>query len=242
MLMNVVIPMAGEGSRFSKAGFEDPKPFIPVNKKLMIQLAVESLGIQANFIFIIRKDFRKHYDVEKILNSCCNNPRIIEIDYLTDGPASSVLLAKEYIDNDLPLLISNCDQYLDWNSHDFFHKVGSFDGAILTYKSEDPKNSFVATDDFGDVFQTAEKKVISNDASVGTYYWKKGSDFVRCAEEMINKNDTVNNEYYICPVYNYALTEGKQIKTYDVSDGCWLIGTPRDLSYFLENYEKINTI
>lgn len=242
MKMNVVIPMAGAGSRFLEAGFTDPKPFIPVRKKPMVQVAIESLGIDANYIFIIQKSFKKHYDVVEILNRCCNNPRIIEIDYLTDGPASSVLIAKEYIDNDLPLLIANCDQYLDWNPHAFFHEMGKADGGILTYISTDPKNSFVQLDEFNDVIRTAEKNPISDHASVGIYYWRRGADFVRCAEQMINKLDTVNGEYYVAPVYNYAIYEDKLVKHYDVSNGIWLIGTPADLNRFLAHYEKINII
>lgn len=231
--MNIVIPMAGAGSRFAKNGYIVPKPFIDVNGKPMIQVAIESLNVKGQYIFVVRSEHINQHPLIELLHDCCDEPIIISISELTDGPASSVLLAKQYINNKSPLLIANCDQYLEWDSADFFHEMKDVDGGILTYKDNDPKSSYVKLDENGLVTETAEKKVISDDATVGIYYWKHGSDFVKYARSMIRKNIRANNEFYNCPVYNEAIVAGKKIKKYDVTDKSWLIGTPKDLDIFL---------
>jgi len=112
-IMNVVIPMAGAGSRFESAGYTFPKPLIDVNGKPMIQTVVENLNIEANYIFIVQKEHYERYNLNHFLKLLAPNCTIIQVDGMTEGAACTALLAKKFIDNDQPLLISNSDQYVE---------------------------------------------------------------------------------------------------------------------------------
>lgn len=234
--LNILVPMAGAGSRFEKLGYTFPKPLIDVMGKPMIQLVVENVNIDANFIYVVQKNHREKYNLHNLLNLITPNCQIIEVDGLTEGSTCTSLFAKEYIDNDDPILIVNSDQILEWNSSEFMYKISesNCDGCIVTFKSTHPKWSFVKLDNHGFVTEVAEKNPISDIATVGIYYWRRGSDYVKYAENMINKNIRVNNEFYICPVYNEAISDGKKIKTFNV-EKMWGIGTPEDLDFFLKN-------
>jgi HAD superfamily hydrolase (TIGR01509 family) len=236
---NILIPMAGAGSRFSNAGYTFPKPLIEVGHKPMIQLVVENLNIKANFIYIVQKTHYDKYNLKYLLNLITPNCKIVQVEGMTDGAACTTLLAKEFINNNKHLLISNSDQFIDWDSNSFYYSVTNdkIDGGILTFKSTHPKWSFVNLDSDGFVNEIAEKKPISDIATVGIYYWTKGSDYVKYAEQMIKKNIRVNNEFYVAPVYNEAILYGKKFKTYNI-DKMWGLGTPEDLKTYLENYEK----
>lgn len=233
--LNVLIPMAGAGSRFEKAGYSFPKPLIDVNGTPMIQLVVNNLNISANFIFIIQKDHREKYNLDILLNLISPNCKIIEVDGVTDGAAVTTLLAKKYINNHHPLLIANSDQFIVWNSNEFMYKMceSGFDGGILTFESTHPKWSFAKLDKNDFIIEVAEKKPISNNATVGIYYWGKGSDYVMFAEQMIQKEIKTNGEYYVCPVYNEAILNGKKIKNFKI-EKMWGLGTPEDLKNFLK--------
>lgn len=232
--MNVLIPMAGAGSRFEKAGYTFPKPLIEVNNKPMIQVVVENLNIDANFIFVVQKSHRIKYNLDSLLNLIAPNCKIVEVDGITDGAACTTLLAKEYIDNDNPLLMANSDQFLDWDSNEFLYKMNetNCDGGIVTFEATHPKWSFVKIDNQGYVTEVAEKNPISNIATVGLYYWKHGKDYVNSAEQMIEKNIRVNGEFYVCPVFNEAILNSKKIKIFNI-ERMWGLGTPEDLNIFL---------
>jgi HAD superfamily hydrolase (TIGR01509 family) len=237
--MNVLIPMAGAGSRFAAAGYTFPKPLIDVNGNPMIQMVVENLNIDANFVFVVQKEHREKYNLDTLLNLIAPNCKVVEVDGLTEGAACTALLAKEYIDSDAPLFFANSDQFVEWDSNEFFYKMNETDadGGIVTFKATHPKWSFAKIDDNGIVTEVAEKNPISDLATVGFYYWKHGSDFVKYAEQMITNNVRVNNEFYVCPVFNQAIDGGKVIRTFDVPK-MWGTGTPEDLKYYLENYGK----
>jgi HAD superfamily hydrolase (TIGR01509 family) len=233
--LNVLIPMAGAGSRFEAAGYTFPKPLIEVNNKPMIQVVVENLNIEANYIFVVRKEHRQKYNLDILLNLITPNCKIVEVNSITEGAACTTLLAKEYINNDAPLLMANSDQFIEWNSTDFMYKMleHQVDAGIVTFKSTHPKWSFVKTDNMGNVLEVAEKKPISDTATVGIYFWSKGSDYVKYAEQMINKNIRINNEFYVCPVFNEAIADNKKIKIYNI-EKMWGLGTPEDLEIFLK--------
>lgn len=236
--MNVLIPMAGAGSRFKEAGYTFPKPLINVNGKPMIQVVVENLNIDANYIYIVQKEHYEKYNLEYMLNLITPNCKIVQVDGLTEGAACTALLAKEYIDNSNELVIANSDQYVDWNSNDFLYMCTNpeIDGAILTFPSVHPKWSFVKTGDNGLVTEVAEKKPISNEATVGIYYFKQGRYFVEYAEKMIARNKRVNNEFYICPVFNELIADEGRIKTMKLEENSmWGLGTPEDLKTFLDS-------
>tara|TARA_Y100000592_G_scaffold78259_1_gene123006 strand:- start:2029 stop:3432 length:1404 start_codon:yes stop_codon:yes gene_type:complete len=240
--MKVLIPMAGAGSRFEKAGYTFPKPLIEINGKPMIQVVVENINVEAQHIFIVQKSHYEKYNLKYLLNLISPDCEILQVEGVTEGAACTTLLAKEFIDNDQPLLTANSDQYVDWDSNEFLYSMQAdgVDGGILTFDSVHPKWSFAKTDDDGYVTEVAEKRPISKRATVGIYYWNKGSDYVKYAETMIEKNDRVNNEFYVCPVFNHAINDGKKIKTFDIDKGSmWGLGTPEDLKTFLEKHEEI---
>jgi HAD superfamily hydrolase (TIGR01509 family) len=236
--LNILIPMAGAGSRFEKAGYTFPKPLIEVKGKPMIQVVVDNINIEANYIYIVQKSHREKYNLDTLLNLITPNCNIIEVDGITEGAACTALLAKELINNENPLFFANSDQFVEWNSSEFMYKMqeSEVDGGIVTFEATHPKWSFAKTDNDGLVVEVAEKNPISNLATVGYYYWKNGSDFVKYAEEMIEKNIRVNNEFYVCPVFNQAISDKKQIRTFN-AEKMWGLGTPEDLDFYLKNYK-----
>ena len=233
--MNVLIPMAGAGSRFEKAGYSFPKPLIDIGGKPMIQVVTENLNIDARHIYIVQKNHYEKYNLKYLLNLISPDCEIVQVDSVTDGAACTTLLAEKYINNNEPLLIANSDQYIDWDSNEFMYSMvaDDIDAGILTFNGTHPKWSFARLNDSGYVCEVAEKKPISNIATVGVYYWKSGSDYVKYAKEMINKDIRTNGEFYVCPVFNEAIKDNKKIKTFMV-DRMWGLGTPEDLSKFLE--------
>ena len=236
--LNILIPMAGAGSRFEAAGYTFPKPLIEVRKKPMIQVVVENLNIKANYIYVVQKSHREKYNLDALLSLITPGCKIVETEGMTEGAACTALLAKEHINTDAPLFFANSDQFVEWDSNEFLYKMNETDadGGIVTFEATHPKWSFAKIDEQGLVTEVAEKKPISNIATVGYYYWKHGSDFVKYAEQMIDKNIRVNNEFYVCPVFNEAIGDNKQIRTFNVN-GMWGLGTPEDLNYYLENYK-----
>lgn len=234
--LNVLVPMAGAGSRFELAGYTFPKPLIDVNGEPMIKIVSENLNLDANFIYIVQKSHREKYNLNTLLNLISPNCTIVEVDGITEGAACTTLLAKQFINNNNPLIIANSDQIIEWNSNDFMYKMNEteVDGGIVTFKSTHPKWSFVKINENGFVTEVSEKNPISDIATVGIYYWKNGSDYVKYAEEMINKEIRINNEFYVCPVFNQAINDGKIITIFNV-DKMWGIGTPEDLNHYLKN-------
>jgi beta-phosphoglucomutase-like phosphatase (HAD superfamily)/dTDP-glucose pyrophosphorylase len=253
--INIVIPMAGHGSRFASVGFKQPKPFIPVFSKPMIQWVIENAmpkpeeynphptipsNIKPTFHFIAQEAHLKEYDLGAICQSLNIEYTITTVPKVTEGPACTVLLAKEYINNEIPLITFNSDQFIDWDVNEFYRALLNpvYDGCINTFyqpNEKDIKWSYAKTDERGLVTEVAEKKYISLLATTGIYGWKRGSDFVKYAEQMIEENVRVNNEFYVCPVYMYLIRAGGKIRTYDCKK-LWGLGVPEDLDYFVKNY------
>lgn len=240
--MNVVIPMAGNGSRFANVGYKDPKPLIPVFGKPMISWVVKNIGVDAHYIFIIRRDFEHAMSFLEALAPGCS---IIVIDEVTDGAARTVLLARKFIDNERPLLIANSDQYIEFSSSDFIHSFlydpveSSFSAKISTFDGmRNPKWSYAAVVD-GKVTEVKEKVPISDHATTGLYMWRNGSDFVRFADQMITKNIRVNNEFYVAPVFNEAIQSGLSVSI-SACEKMWGLGVPEDLDYFHKSFSPSN--
>jgi dTDP-glucose pyrophosphorylase len=232
--MKTLIPMAGAGSRFIKAGYKDSKPLIDINGLPMIIRVIDNLPPSDDYIFIIRQDIPDLSRLKSLLKSLKPHSHIIEIDKLTQGAAETCLLAKGFID-DTPLLIANCDQIQNWNINHFLQTISlvksHVDGIIITFKSTSTANSYVLLNDKQMIIRCAEKEVISNDATTGVYFWTKGSDFVKCAQQMISKNIRTNNEFYVCPVYNEIIQNGGKITVYPIKEH-WPVGTPEDLKEY----------
>jgi len=238
-MINIVIPMAGEGSRFVTAGYTTPKPFINVNGKTMIELVLDNLAYpDARFILIARKS---HMDdqaplVDRIQSRY--NALFISVDRLTQGTACTVLFARKEINNDMPLMIANSDQLVDLCIADFIDDAleRQLDGSILTFvdQHKDPKWSFAKLNRHNHVVEVKEKIPISNIATVGIYFFTRGRYFVDAAIDMIIENERVNNEFYTCPTYNYIIREGKKIGVFSIdTEKMHGLGTPGDLDAYL---------
>lgn len=235
--INILIPMAGEGKRFINAGYDKPKFLLEVFNKTVIQHVVESLNIDANYIFLVQKKHLDQYQLKYLLNAIKKNCTILPIEELTEGAACTTLLAHDFINNKNPLIIANSDQFIEWNTSSTLYKFLQLnvDGGILTFKSNDPKWSYAKTDKYNNVIKVAEKKVISNQATAGVYYFKHGSKYVQYAKQMIKKNIRVNNEFYVCPVFNEAILDNKKIITHFI-EKMWSLGTPEDYEFFKKNF------
>ncbi len=238
-MINIVIPMAGRGSRFIKAGYDLPKPLLPVFDQPMIEVVIKNLRPSQphRFISICQREHLVSYDLESTLCSIDPNIHIIPIDHLTEGAACSVLLAEKYIDNDDQLMIANCDQYISTSIDKYLEVMneGQFDGYIMTMTDDDPKWSFIRLDSSNLVTEVIEKKVVSNEATVGIYNYRRGRDFVKAAKSMIKADDRTNNEFYVAPVYNYMIDIGMNIGYMNIGSersGMYGLGIPEDLEFF----------
>lgn len=241
-MLNIVIPMAGAGSRFANVGYKDPKPLITIHNVPMIRLVIENLTPQCEhrFIFITQKSYADGYHLREMLRKWAPGSEVLELDGITAGAACTVLAAKYLINNDNSLMIANSDQYVDIDINHYlsYEKENELNGLIMTMKGSDPKWSFVGLDSLNLVTNVVEKQVISDEATVGIYNFSKGSDFISAAEEMINNNERVNGEFYVAPVYNKLIKNGNKIGIYNIgseNNGMYGLGIPSDLQLFLNN-------
>ncbi|REK10858.1 MAG: glycosyl transferase family 2 [Planctomycetota bacterium] len=238
--MNIVMPMAGRGSRFAQIGIETPKPLIPVRGKPMYAWATDGLplAMARQLIFICLAEHLAERALEQDICSryAAYDPQIVALDHVTEGQACTVLCAKQYIDNADPLLIFNADTYA---ATTLAAALKAFPpgvaGVLDVFRAEGDKWSFARADDQGRVLETAEKQRISEWATTGLYYFSRGSDFVRHAEAMIADNDRSGNEFYVAPLYNRLIREGADVRINPVEQ-VWVLGTPEDLAHFEREY------
>jgi dTDP-glucose pyrophosphorylase len=233
--MNILIPMAGAGSRFTNKGMNVPKPLTDILGQPMINHVVKSLRLEGNYIYVVRTEHYEKFGLSKILNDLTPNCKIVLTDKLTEGAACSALLAADFIDNNEPLLISDCDSIVDFDKKFLEMPI---DGAILTFEDKSPTWSFVDSPGYySKIKKVAEKEPISNFASSGRYYWARGKDFVTHAKEMIKNNLKIKNEFYISPVYNLAIEKGLEIWNIPVTRFINL-GTPEELHDFILKFKS----
>jgi dTDP-glucose pyrophosphorylase len=235
--INIVIPMAGAGRRFSEMGYTKPKPFIDVLGKPMICHVLDNLKIDgAKYILLTRKE---HFEAEQdTVNYILThyNTEFILIDQLTEGASCTVLHAHRLIDNDAPLLIANSDQIVDIDIRDYLQdsQARGLDGSVLCFEDSDSKWSYAKVNEDGFITTIKEKVVISKHATVGIYYFSHGTDFVKNAIDMIVRNDRVNNEFYVAPVYNYGIAKGGKYGIYNIEkEHMHGTGTPEDLDKYI---------
>lgn len=238
--MNIVIPAVGLGQRFIDSGFILPKPLIEVKEKTIIEHAIESFSIDGNYIFIIRKSNFSDF-LKETINKIKPKSKIIEIDYLTEGSVSSILLAKDFINTEEELITTNCDQRTDWDYTSFLNtcRKDNIDGCVAVYPykniilNEKSPYSFIKVDSKNIALQFEEKYAISNLALCGIHYWRKGKDFVESAEQMIKNNDRINNEFYVSKTYNYLIKKNKKITYHMLKEReFFCLGTPQDVENF----------
>ena len=224
--VQLVIPAAGRGTRF--APLKVPKPFAPINGVPMIEAVYNNIGLDCDTHIILRKDIG---DFAKKLSF--NN--IHYLPYVTCGTVSSMQWIRSHLDMNKPLIIANCDQMIKYDSKVFYKAlIQKLDGAILTFRATDKKWSYAKVDNQGYVTEVKEKEPISDLATVGIYFWTKAQYFFDDADVMMENNDTVNNEFYTCPTYNYSIKQGRKIKTFDVDEMIGL-GTYEDYTAHINN-------
>ncbi|MRX09502.1 NTP transferase domain-containing protein [Pseudoduganella sp. FT25W] len=237
-MLNIVLPMAGHGSRFAKAGYTDPKPLIPVFGQPMIELVIENLrpAQPHRFIFVCQQEHLERYALGERLLQIAPGSAVIPVQQVTEGAACTVLLTRELIDNDQPLMIANCDQYIDVSIDDYLARQQGVDGLIMTMTADDPKWSFVRLNDNDEITEVVEKQVVSHEATVGIYNYARGSDFVAAADAMIAQDLRVNGEFYVAPAYNSMIAKGQKLAYYNIGAdraGMYGLGVPSDLDYFI---------
>jgi NDP-sugar pyrophosphorylase family protein len=238
-MLNIVVPMAGRGSRFADAGYGLPKPLIPVNGRPMTEVVINNLRPSRahRFIFLCLKEHIDQYGIDEKLKNWSPGCEVLTVGTVTEGAACTVLLARDLINDDAPLMITNCDQWVDVRMDDYLAELdrSRADGLIMTMRADDPKWSYVRLDARGEPCEVVEKQVVSNEATVGIYNYRKGADFVSAAESMIAKGLRVNGEFYVAPAYNEMIALGMKIAIYNIGaelDGMYGLGIPSDLSTF----------
>ena len=234
-MVNIVLPIAGRGSRFRQAGFALPKPLIPVHGRPMIEVVVENIRptVSHRFTFVALEEHLDKLGLRCVLERIAPGCNIVAISGVTEGAACTVLCARNQINNDDPVMIANSDQ---WVRADMDESLSVMtrehaDGLIMTMWADHPKWSYARLNAKGQVVEVVEKQVVSHHATVGIYNFRVGRDFVRAAERMIEQNIRVNNEFYVAPVYNQIIAEGANVLTFNlgrVGDGMWGLGTPED--------------
>lgn len=234
-MLNIVIPMAGRGSRFEQAGYAMPKPLIDIYGHPMIEYVTSNITpvCEHRFIYVCQQEHLDKFGLKHKLQKISPGCQIVTIDHITEGAACTVLLAEKYIDNDDALMIANSDQFVDTDIDQYISKMWSTDGLIMTMPADDPKWSYVKYDNNGRVNLVREKEVISDQATVGIYNYRHGSDFVRYTHQMLEKNIRVNNEFYVAPVYNEMIEAGMNVFYCDVGTAMYGLGIPEDLEEFL---------
>ena len=236
--ISIIVPCAGDGIRF-KDRYSVPKPLVEVCGKKLIQWSVDSLGIDGNLIFIAQRAHDVEFGIENELKTLYPDSTVILLDEKTDGAARTVLMAKDLVNDDTPCLVANCDQYIEYDAKHFLYCCGLDGGqhGILTFKNNDPKWSYVKLDGWGwYVWEVVEKQVVSNQATVGVYYFQRGADMVWAAEEMIRKNIRHNNEFYFAPCYNQLIERGDWVIPYGRIDKMRGLGTIDDVDSFVKEF------
>lgn len=240
-MLNIVIPMAGRGSRFAQAGFQIPKPLIPVGGRPMIQWIIENIrpARAHRFIFLCLAEHLEIYpEVPEELRRLCPGCDIVSVPGVTQGAACTVLLAKALIDSEEPLMIANSDQIVDLPIDEYLAAgdAPGVSGLIMTFWSDHPKWSYCRMREDRTVSEVVEKQVVSNEATVGIYNFRHGHDFVRAAEAMIAADLRVNGEFYVAPCYNQLIEEKARVVTVETGReyaGMYGLGIPEDLQFFL---------
>jgi NDP-sugar pyrophosphorylase family protein len=239
-MLNIVLPIAGRGSRFSEAGYALPKPLIPVHGKPMIEVVVNNLRPHRphRFIFVALQEHLDHLGMRETLERIAPGCQIVPVRQVTEGAACTVLLARNLIANQDPLMIANSDQWVDIDINDYLavSELRGADGLIMTMRADHIKWSYVGFDPVGCVNRVVEKQVISNEATVGIYNFQHGFDFVRAADAMIARNLRVNGEFYVAPAYNELIAMGAKINVHNIGKeraGMYGLGIPDDLNYFV---------
>jgi choline kinase len=242
--INIIIPAAGSGERF-KSRYSVPKPLVEVCGKKLIQWSVDSLGIDGNLIFIAQRTHDVEFGIEKELKSLYPDSTVILLDEKTDGAARTVLMAKDLVNNNQSCIVTNSDQYYEYDVKDFMDTcIYEWSHGILTFPNNNPKWSYCKVHEWENVHykwkyvdEVAEKRVISNHATVGTYFFMYGSAMIYAVEEMIRRDIRHNGEFYFAPCYNILIEQKESVICYDV-DKMRGLGTCDDVDIFIKEFSS----
>lgn len=237
-MLNIVVPMAGRGSRFAQVGFRDPKPLIDVLGKPMIEWVVDCLRPSRphRFVFLCLEEHLGSTRMREVLERVAPGSAVVPVRGVTEGAACTVLLARDLVDSEDPLMIANSDQYVRFDPDAYLEAMGEADGLIMTFRNDHPKWSYAKVSPEGLVTEVVEKVVVSDQATVGVYNFRSGHAFVRAAERMIEADLRVNGEFYVAPAYNQMIAEGARVVVHDIEAAGGAmhgLGTPEDLEVFL---------
>ncbi|ARD14504.1 MULTISPECIES: glycosyltransferase family 2 protein [Pseudomonas] len=241
-MLQIIVPMAGAGSRFAVAGYTDPKPLIPVHGVPMIKVVIDNLTPNCPhrfiFIFICQADQVATYSLREKLNAWAPGCDIVELGGLTGGAACSVYAARHLLDYSQQVMIANSDQYVDVDINAYLQAINESDaaGLIMTMKASDPKWSFVGFSAEGLITRVVEKEVISDEATVGIYNFRNAGQLISAIETMVMKDLRVNGEFYVAPAYNEIIGRGAKVIHYSIGaegHGMYGLGIPADLNQFL---------
>lgn len=235
------MPMGGLGSRFTTAGFTIPKPLIPVDGMPMFKKAlssINSISSHVAYYFVIRQEHVDKFDLGRRISETLPAAHIIVIPTLTKGAAETAYAATEQLDPNSPLIIMDCDIWFKSQSYEEMindatnNEKSNVDGGLLTFNSDNPSYSYAIIDTYNTVLETAEKKVISNNAITGAYFFSRAETFIDAAEELLAMPISESMpEYYLSNLYNILLSRGRVIKASYV-DNFASFGTPDELQSY----------
>ncbi len=246
--MIILVLMAGMGTRTASVSEGFPKPLIKIHQHHLIELVLLNFKLKssAKYIFVVQQELLEKHDLTSVFRKFGIDFEFVALNGPNEGAIISALAAKEHYKNQ-ELLIVNSDQFLTKNIQHFIYDMRAEinDGAILTMFAEGPKWSYVVKDEKNIVSRVAEKIQISNDATIGAYWFRNGNDFIHAANLMIQANDRTNNEFYLAPVYNYLISANKKIRAVKIEDyqtQFFGLGTSEDITKARENIELKNII
>lgn len=236
--LHIIMPMAGEGSRFVKNGYTTPKPLIEVNDKPLFKHAIDSInieGINIKYSFIVRQEHIDNYNIDTQIKEYIPTANIFAVEKTTRGAVETCLIAESVIDDNDAIIVMDCD--LRFTSKQFNDiivtslKQNYIGGAVVSFNSNLSKYSYAEIDDNGNVIRTAEKEVISNHALCGAYFFGTGKLFKTTAHKLLLESDFNKPEYYISLLYNYILKMGKTVQLASL-DSYYSYGTPEELKQY----------
>ena len=234
--------MAGEGSRFAKAGWTTPKPLIELRGVPLFQRAIGSValpGVEMKYSFIVRQEHIDNQHIDRMIQDILPEARLFSVLKTTRGAVETCLVAEAAIDDDDAVVVMDCD--LEFRSVGYNQLVSKAlslpadeadGGALVSFESDNPRYSYALVDDDGRVLRTAEKEPISNHALCGAYFFGCGKDFKRIAHQLLDDGTHGKAEFYVSLLYNYLLAEGKIVRLATMEE-YYSYGTPEELKNYL---------
>ena len=240
--LHIVMPMAGEGSRFIKEGWTTPKPLIELNGLPLFKHAISSVtdkDIQMKYSFIVRQEHIDKYQIDKGIRSFLPEANLFSVVKTTRGAVETCLIAENAIADDDAVIVMDCD--LEFRSKKFMEIIKQIlnkpieeatGGALVSFESNEPRYSYAALGEDGFVARTAEKEVISNHALCGAYFFASGRRFKQIAHLLLAEPAFTKPEYYVSLLFNYLLKDGEKVWLAPMEE-YYSYGTPEELKRYL---------